>query len=87
MKKTHSGFLVLTIMLSALCNMAVAQVPLDYYSSLNGKKGAELKTAVHNLVKKAQVLEYGSGKGIHGRAFTRPTATKTIRWLTVTATM
>lgn len=63
MKKTHSGYMALTVMLSALWNMAVAQVPLDYYSSLNGKKGAELKTAVHNLVKKAQVLEYGSGKG------------------------
>lgn len=41
----------------------LAQIPEGYYSSLKGKKGAELKTAIHDIIKKANVLEYGSGKG------------------------
>lgn len=41
----------------------LAQIPEGYYSSLKGKKGTELKTAIHNIIKKANVLEYGSGKG------------------------
>lgn len=40
---------------------ASAQIPAGYYSSLKGKKGAELKTAVYNIIKNAKVLEYGSG--------------------------
>ena len=39
----------------------LAQIPEGYYSSLKGKKGAELKTAIHNIIKNAKVLEYGSG--------------------------
>ncbi len=42
---------------------ASAQIPDGYYSSLKGKKGAELKNAIYNIVKKANVLEYGSGSG------------------------
>ena len=42
---------------------ASAQIPAGYYSSLKGKKGAELKTAVYNIIKNAKVLEYGSGSG------------------------
>lgn len=41
----------------------LAQIPEGYYSSLKGKKGAELKTAIHDIIKKANVLEYGSGNG------------------------
>lgn len=41
----------------------LAQIPEGYYSSLKGKKGAELKTAIHDIIKKANVLEYGSKKG------------------------
>lgn len=41
----------------------LAQIPEGYYSSLKGKKGAELKTAIHNIIKKANVLSYGSGNG------------------------
>lgn len=41
----------------------LAQIPEGYYSSLKGKKGAELKTAIHDLIKKANVLSYGSGNG------------------------
>lgn len=39
----------------------LAQIPESYYSSLKGKKGAELKTAIHDIIKKANVLSYGSG--------------------------
>lgn len=42
---------------------ASAQIPEGYYDALKGKKGAELKTAVHNIIKNAKVLGYGSGKG------------------------
>lgn len=42
---------------------ALSQIPDGYYDALKGKKGAELKTAVHNIIKKAKVLNYGSGKG------------------------
>lgn len=41
----------------------LAQIPEGYYSSLKGKKGAELKTAVHKIIKNAKVLSYGSGQG------------------------
>ena len=44
-------------------SMASAQIPTGYYDSLKGKKGAELKTAVYNIIKKAKVLSYGSGNG------------------------
>lgn len=42
---------------------SLAQIPEGYYSSLKGKKGAELKTAVHKIIKNAKVLSYGSGQG------------------------
>lgn len=41
----------------------LAQIPEGYYSSLKGKKGAELKSAIHDLIKKANVLSYSSGNG------------------------
>ena len=43
-----------------ICVSLKAQIPLDYYTSLNGKSGSELKTAVYNLIKNAQVLSYGN---------------------------
>lgn len=45
------------------CLSASAQIPSGYYSSLKGKKGAELKNAVHEIIKNATVLGYGSGSG------------------------
>lgn len=42
---------------------AQAQIPEGYYASLKGKKGAELKTAVYEIIKDANVLDYGSGTG------------------------
>lgn len=41
----------------------LAQIPEGYYSSLKGKKGAERKTAIHDIIKKANVLSYGSNYG------------------------
>lgn len=47
----------------AVVQAAMAQIPEGYYASLNGKKGAALKTAVHEIIKNAKVLDYGSGAG------------------------
>lgn len=57
-------FLLTSITMAILAaTAAVAQIPQNYYSSLKGKKGAELKTAVYNIIKNATVLSYGSGTG------------------------
>jgi len=43
-------------------NAASADIPLSYYSSLDGKCGQELKNAIHNLVSdNVSMLSYGSG--------------------------
>lgn len=42
---------------------SLAQIPSGYYNSLKGKKGKELKNAVHEVIKDAEVLSYGSGAG------------------------
>lgn len=42
---------------------SLAQIPDGYYDSLKGKKGAELKYAIHDIIKTAKVYGYGSGKG------------------------
>lgn len=42
---------------------AQAQIPTGYYDSLKGKKGSALKTAVHEIIKEANVLDYGNGSG------------------------
>ena len=51
------------IVLLFSCITANAQIPDGYYDSLRGKKGAQLKNAIHELIKKANVLDYGSGVG------------------------
>lgn len=51
----------------ALCWLStlslLAQIPVGYYSSLKGKRGADLKEAVYEIIKDAKVLSYGSGSG------------------------
>lgn len=42
---------------------ATAGIPDGYYSSLAGKSGESLKTAVYDIIKDANVLSYGSGSG------------------------
>lgn len=51
------------LLASVLCVAAHAQIPDGYYANLKGKKGAELKNAVHDIIKSAKVLSYGSGIG------------------------
>ena len=52
----------LTALVAFLCCFSVwADVPLEYYKSVNGKKKVELKSAFRNVIKKATVLDYGSG--------------------------
>lgn len=55
---------IYTTLIACLAAMPItAQIPAGYYSSLAGKKGSELKTAIYQLIKDADVLEYGSGTG------------------------
>ena len=60
-KLLHIALAVIAAVLPTIPSMA--QIPEGYYSSLKGKKGAELKTAVYNVIKNAKVLSYGSGNG------------------------
>ena len=61
MNKTYKN---LAALVAFLCCFSVwADVPLEYYKSVNGKKKAELKSAFRNVIKKATVLDYGSGAG------------------------
>lgn len=62
MYKATRRLLALAAMVMATVG-ATADIPEGYYSSLKGKKGAELKTAVYNIIKSASVLSYGSGSG------------------------
>ena len=60
-KLLHMALAVIAVVLPTIPSMA--QIPEGYYNSLKGKKGAELKTAVYNVIKNAKVLSYGSGSG------------------------
>lgn len=54
----------LLLLVTAACaiNATADEIPLGYYSSLTGKCGAELKTAIHKLVSQnVSMLSYGSG--------------------------
>ncbi len=59
----HSYFSrILALAAAAIGLSANAEINLSYYSSLDGKCGAELKTAVYELVNKnVNMLSYGSG--------------------------
>lgn len=64
MTTRHLKTLATALMLLAGWSTATqAQIPSGYYSSLKGKKGKELKTAVYQIIKDATVLSYGSGSG------------------------
>ena len=60
--KPLRAFATIIAMVGAYITSA-AQIPEGYYDSLKGKKGAELKNAVYNIIKDANVLSYGSGYG------------------------
>ncbi len=65
MKKAFSlGVCVLLSMIVTLPALAIDRQGLaSYASALNGKKKAELKTAIYNIIKNHGVLSYGSGEG------------------------
>ena len=63
MKKSKFRTLATLIAVACSCVTSLAQIPEGYYDSLKGKKGAELKSAVHDIIKDAKVLSYGSGNG------------------------
>lgn len=63
MKFKNIKSIVATLLATIATTTVSAQIPQGYYDALKGKKGAELKTAVHNIIKNAKVLKYGSGNG------------------------
>ena len=60
--KTYRELTFLAAFLCCFCSVW-ADVPPEYYKSVDGKKKAELKTAFRNVIKSARVLDYGSGAG------------------------
>lgn len=58
-----ANYLSLSLLLLVSLQLWGQQVPQGYYSPAEGKKKAELKTALHYIIKDANVLGYGSGSG------------------------
>ena len=58
--KQHTTLFLLTFLLPFL---ASADIPEGYYDAANGKKKAELKAALHDIIQPVTVLNYGSGAG------------------------
>lgn len=65
MKKTCKLRAMAVAFVAAGCTIAAeSEIPLEYYSSLQGLKGAQLKTAVHRIISdNVTTLSYGSGNG------------------------
>ena len=58
MNKRHTTFIAA---LCGICFSLLAEMPRDYYpNTLEGTSGAELKTGLHNLLKKHTRIAYGS---------------------------
>ena len=58
MNKTYKN---LAALVAFLCCFSVwADVPLEYYKSVNGKKKAELKTAFRNVISNHKMIGYGN---------------------------
>lgn len=55
--------LALAAMMGTCAYTAMADQPEGYYSATSGKKKAELKSALHGIIRTASVLNYGSGAG------------------------
>lgn len=66
MKKISIFSILLFLSFSVL-----AQIPTGYYNSAIGKKQAELKTALHLIIKTANVPSYGSGSSSTWAAFAK----------------
>ena len=56
MKYLNNSSLILIMLLIGFS--LKAQVPEGYYSSAEGKSGAELKTALFNIIKEPKVVAY-----------------------------
>lgn len=56
--KRHTTLLLLSLLLPCA---VLAGIPKDYYNAANGKKKAELKAAMHDIIQPKTVLSYGSG--------------------------
>ncbi len=61
MNKFYKVIGVLAVMLPAMQPDVAAEIPQGYYDSLSGLKGAELKTALYNIIKNPSTLGYGTG--------------------------
>ena len=56
--------LFIASLLIAACSFAMAEeMPEGYYDNINGKKDAELKGTLKNIIRKHTAIPYGSGKG------------------------
>lgn len=51
MNRKLRNYISLALLITAIAPSANASIPAGYYSSLQGKKEAELKTAVHEIIK------------------------------------
>ena len=60
--KTSRKLLVYSVVASMVLP-ALAGFPEGYYDSANGKNKAALKAALHEIIRTASVLSYGSGSG------------------------
>ncbi|MCF0208210.1 MAG: endonuclease [Bacteroidaceae bacterium] len=61
-----------TLVVFTLCvitSNSFAEVPPGYYDAAVGLKKAELKAAMHDIIKSANVLKYGSGSGATWEGF------------------
>jgi len=69
MKKTFT----LLLGLFAALTLSAEQMPKDYYNAINGKKDAELKTAISKIILGGQRYDYGSqSEGNHTKAKVDP---------------
>lgn len=66
-RSLQSLFLLFTLALVSIVN---AQIPANYYVDAHGKEKAELKTALHQIIRDpCDVLPYGWGDGCLGQQF------------------
>lgn len=70
MRKFSLHLLVISLFLG-ISSQLFAQVPSGYYTTAEGKKKAELKTALFNIIKDPKVLNYGSGYGATWSGFVK----------------
>lgn len=67
MKRTLLLFLLVTILV-----ITKAQIPAGYYDNASGKTGAELKTALYNIIKGHTVVSYGDLYNVYKTSDAKP---------------